>query len=353
MVEVVSPYQRASGRRVFLTTVFATFAVALAFVVQYAGINRALGDSGRTDATMATEYPLLGPDPGDEPAPSALYAGVMWSVLGVDVTPSDSFLRPSTVNVHLQVRNTLARTPLRVSDSLLSLTSSTGSTTGGALFTDAGRRVALDPGQARDLTASFSVGTSTPDPATLSLQIGELNHVPAVIPLVGPAPAQPAAATVGIDHTHLLLPDPDNANRQIVVEPVGAAIGVEAGPYRANASQRLAVVKVDVQRASIGPTSGFLSTAYWALRSSAGDTPAVLVAQGSTFGDNANELTLLFVFPADAHQLSVVAAAGRPEAATITLNDPAGPAPSPAAPTTDATPAAEPAAAPAADTASS
>ena len=38
---------------------------------------------------------------------------------------------------------------------------------------------------------------------------------------------------------------------------------------------------------------------------------------------------------------------------TITLNDPAGPAPSPAAPTTDVTPAAEPAAAPAADTASS
>lgn len=325
MLEVVSPYERVSGRRVLLTTVFVSVAVVLALLLQSAGIDGAFGDSGHpSEATMATEYPLTPPDPAAEPAPSALYAGVMWSVLGTDVTPGEGFLHPATVTVHLRLQNTLTLTAVRVADSLLTLTSTAGPLVTDALFTDAGRRVTLEPGQGREVSAAFTVTSmANPDPATLSLQIAEPSHVPAWIPLTTRPPAAPTAIRIDIDRSPVALPDPDRAGRQIVATPAGASLGIDAGPLRALATDHLFVIKVNLQRASINADSTFLTPAYWALQSSAGTSQAMLVAPGSKVGSNANELTLVFDVPVDAQQLQLVAAAGRPEATAIALSIPA------------------------------
>ena len=53
-------------------------------------VPEALGDGG--EAEVASDYPLTGADPTVEPLPSALYSGVMWSVAGTRVTPTEELL---------------------------------------------------------------------------------------------------------------------------------------------------------------------------------------------------------------------------------------------------------------------
>ena len=54
--------------------------------------------------------------------------------------------------------------------------------------------------------------------------------------------------------------------------------------------------------------STFLTPDYWSLQSSTGAVAPVLVAQGQETASNANEVTLVFAFPAEATDLNVVAA---------------------------------------------
>ena len=95
----------ASQRQLVLAAVWVVTTVVLITGLQTFGINQAFGDDGLpAQATIATEYPLEGPDPADVDSPAALYAGLMWSVLDTRVTPADGFLGRARVDVDLAHR---------------------------------------------------------------------------------------------------------------------------------------------------------------------------------------------------------------------------------------------------------
>jgi hypothetical protein len=312
-------------RQRLLVLVWVTVTAALAISVQTFGVGQAFGDNGAPapGEGIAVDYPLSPTVTTSSDAPSALYAGLLWSVTGTRVTPAEGFLGRAEVEVDLEVTNTLQRTPLRASEKLLALVTADGTTVPGAQFHESGTRLSLEPGETKTATASFEVGFSPdPDPATLSLRIAELSRVPALIPLGGaPAPAaDPVFAAV--DTTTIAVADPDRSDRKIAVTPTGATIDVNAGPYRALEGKRMAVVKVVVQRAEISQDSTFLTAGYWSLDTSAGPVAPVLVAKGRPAAANADEVTLVFAFPADAQHLSLVAAPGA-EAARFQIALPA------------------------------
>lgn len=338
----------SSQRQLLLAVIWVAVSALLAVALQTLGVNQAFGDDGSPALTgMAVEYPLAGPNPAAQSKPSALYAGLMVTVTDTRVTPATDFLNRAKVEVDLDVTNTLKLTQLRMPASMLSLVSSDGNVVTRPHFANAGTRLNLDPGQTDSVTVVFAVSfTPNPDPASLTLQIGEINRIPATIPVAGtaapsdaaPGDAAPATAPAGspgdqgavdgaaagpvyaaVDATPSALTDPDNATRQIVVQPEAATVDVNAGPYRAATGERLAVVKVVLQRAAINDDSTFLTPAYWALESSAGSSQAVLAARGAPAASNADEVTLVFDFPADAQNLKLVAAAGRPEATGFAL----------------------------------
>ncbi|MDH4076993.1 MAG: hypothetical protein OEW29_13740, partial [Acidimicrobiia bacterium] len=170
-------------------------------------------------------------------------------------------------------------------------------------------RMAIAPGETARVSVGFDVGfTANPDPAALSLRIAEPSRTPALIPLAGQPDDAPAPILAAVDTEPAALADPDHDGRQIVVNPTGARIDVNAGPIRALDGQRVAVVKVNLQRASVKEDSTFLTPDFWSLQSSAGAVAPVLVAKGQETASNANEVTLVFAFPAEATDLNVVAA---------------------------------------------
>ena len=119
-----------------------------------------------------------------------------------------------------------------------------------------------------------------------------------------------------------MLEDPENPQRQIVVEPQAATIGINAGPYRAAVGEELAVVKVMVQRSTSPDASGYLDTAYWALLADGEAVAPLLVTRTSQPATNTDEVTLLFAFPTGADELALVAGVGNTDAATFLVVTP-------------------------------
>ncbi len=315
----------SSQRQFMLALVWLATTATLAVGLQLFDSNQAFGDDGQSAVVgMAVEYPLAGPDPAAESLPSALYAGLMWSVVETRVTPAQGLMDRAEVQVDLKVRNTLAVTQLRAPASMLALVSSESPVVIGARLVDAGRRLAVEPDDTKTVTAVFELGFS-PNPSldTLSLRIGEPNRVPAIIAL-GPTSAAAASTVfVAVETTPTAAPDPDDSSRQIVVQPSAASIDINAGPYRAAEDERLAVVKVVLQRVEVTDESTFLTPGYWALEASTGTVAPVLVARGAEAAANADEVTLVFTFPADAQNLSLVAGPGQPQAVSFSVVVPA------------------------------
>lgn len=299
-----------SQRQLVLAVVWLAVTALLIVTLQTFGINQAFGDDGLpAGATIAVEYPLAPPETGAGDNPSALYAGLDWAVLDTRVTPADGFLARATVELDLAITNTLRLTTLRASENELSLVAADGNTVTETHFQDAPTRLSIGPGETAQVTIAFDIGfTANPDPATLSLRVGEPSRTPALIPLGGQAADAPAPVLAAVDTEPAALADPDRDGRKIVVNPTGARIDVNAGPFRALDGQRVAVVKVNIQRASVEENSTFLTPDYWSLQSSTGAVAPVLVAQGQETASNANEVTLVFAFPAEATDLNVVAA---------------------------------------------
>ncbi|MDH4349478.1 MAG: hypothetical protein OEW17_11775 [Gemmatimonadota bacterium] len=299
-----------SQRQVVLAVVWLAATALLIVSLQTFGINQAFGDDGLpAAATIAVEYPLTPPETEESDHPSALYAGLQWAVLDTRITPADGFLGRARVDLDLTITNTLRLTTLRASENELSLVAADGNAVTETRFEDAPSRMAIAPGETARVSVGFDVGfTANPDPAALSLRIAEPSRTPALIPLAGQPDDAPAPILAAVDTEPAALADPDHDGRQIVVNPTGARIDVNAGPIRALDGQRVAVVKVNLQRASVKEDSTFLTPDFWSLQSSAGAVAPVLVAKGQETASNANEVTLVFAFPAEATDLNVVAA---------------------------------------------
>jgi len=312
MVGVTVDQQATNSRsQLFYVGVWLLVTAMLVVALQTVSAPQALGDDGALDAAdPASDFPLSGADPSTEADPSAVYSGMLWSVTDARVEHAVGLLERATVEVDVTLHNTLDNAQLRVPDSMVTLVSTDGHVVTEGRFVDAGARLALEPGESRSVTIDFEVGyTQRPTLGSLSLQIAEPNRVPASIALGSPQPENDLPIFAAVDTTPATVVDPDNAARQIVIEPAAASVDINAGPYRAALGEQLAVVKLQVQRAEANEAAGFLDTDYWALSVGDETVNAILVAGTPDLGSSTDEVTLLFAFPEGADDLAVVAGA--------------------------------------------
>lgn len=298
----------------------------LVLVLQTIGVPQAVGDAGAASVTnVASDFPLTGIDPAEVEVPSVLYAGVLWSVGESRATDVDGLLERASVEIDATLTNTLESAQLRVPDSTVSLLSTEGPVVTDGRFVDAGARLTLDPGESVEVTIRFELGyTQHPELSTLALQIAEPNRVPASIQLGRAQLDEQRPLFAAVDTGPARITDPDDASRQIVVEPSAASIDVNAGPYRAAIGERLAVVKVRVQRAETTDTPGFLDYGFWALDADGTPTRAILVARSPESASNADEVTLLFAFAEGVEELELIAGADTDAPARFVIVIPSG-----------------------------
>lgn len=291
-----TPYESKS--QLFFAFVWLAVTALLLAVFQSVGTPQAFGSE--TTLPSSSEFQLVGPDPSDESLPSVLNGGVLWSVVDVEVTPTDDFLGRAVINVNLELTNTLAETRLRASVRDVGLVTADGFELPAGRFVDAGPRVTIEPGAREEVTLRVLTGHDRePEPADLTLVISESNRIPASIPLDGTRPEQEAPILLAVEATPSSMPDPDDATRQVVVELRAGSIGVNAGPYRAAVGERLAVLKVNVQRADSSETSAILGPDFWSLSVDGEPFDPIAVTSESSAADG-EEVTLLFAFPDDA-----------------------------------------------------
>ncbi len=313
-----TPDRQADTRhQLFFFVTWIVVTALLAIGLQLVGSTEAFGDDGRTAvAGVVADYPLRPADPSAEPIPSALYAGAMWSVTDAAVMNAGTVFDDSVIEVDVTVRNTLAASEVRIPDSMVRLAVAGGGDLGHGEFVDQPTRVVVEPGQTQDLTVRFRVGSvQEPDLGALFLQIGEPNREPAWIPLDGSAADSPSTVLAAVDAAPIVIADPGGQG-DLVLEPDAASVGVEAGSYRALVDERVAVVKIVVQRTS-GDDPAYADASFWAIEHDGTSSAAVLAAVEAGDASNADVVTLLFAFPADAGDLVVVAGADADEQARI------------------------------------
>ncbi|MGF1595437.1 MAG: hypothetical protein ACFCVK_00655 [Acidimicrobiales bacterium] len=315
--------QAAPRSQLFYAVVWLATTLLLVAILQVVTATEAFGDGDAGTITPASDFPLAGVELDEKvDGPSAVYAGQLWTVHDARATHAEGLLARASVEVDVTVTNTLAASAIRIPDSAVGLVDRDGAVVDGARFVGHGLRLSLEPGESIEVTIAFEVGfTQTPDLDELTLTIGEPNRIPATVPLDGSAPEIEAPVFAAVEADAKAITDPDDASRQIVVEPAGAAVDINAGPYRAVAGERLAVVKVSVQRAGSGPDAGYLDPAFWALETTSGTIPAILAAP-SDEPSNTDEVTLLFSFP-ESDELRLVAGADGSDATTFSLVLPA------------------------------
>ena len=301
----------------FYLLVWLLTSLLLAIVLQFVSAETALGDGfGEAPATVASDFPIQGADPADEPLPSVRYRGLMWSLVGAEVEPAPGLLDATVVDVELEVRNTLSATTLRAADSLVWLAADGSEDGVPARFRDAGTRLTLEPGERQRVVATFSLGRDAgTDPDDLSIEIGEPGRRPARLSLSATAsPDVDYPIRLAVDDESIVVDDPDEPARQIVLTVDAAAVDVDAGGYRALVDEHLVTVRVDVQRAAELDDPGFVQSDFWLLDADGEITAPIIVLWGDQPSGNTDEIVLLFSLPAEADDLTLVA-------------DPDGPAP--------------------------
>jgi len=315
-----------SRGQLFFALIWLLTTALLVTAFQTIGISEALGDEVTDPAdAVAPDFSLTAPDPAEHPFPTVLYGGMLWSVLDVRVTPVEAFLGRAVIDVDLELTNSLSSTRLRVSERELKLIDDDDLVLPQGRFVDVDPRLTIDPGETFALTFRVQTGHDRePDPEDLTLVIGESDRIPELIQLEGDEPAHDAPIPLAVEATPAPMADPDDTTRQIVVELVGASIGINAGPYRAGIDERLAVVKVKIQRASPSETSGFLDVGFWSMSADDAEVAPILVTRTAQVDGNADEVTLLFAFPAYATSFELDAGAGSPSPRSFALVLPSG-----------------------------
>lgn len=315
-----------SRSQLFFAFIWLTTTALLLGAFQTISIPQALGDDslGLVD-TGGSDYALMGLEPSADEQPSALYGGLHWTVTEVRVTPTEELLGHAVIEVDLELTNTLSTLRLRVSDREVVLRTRDDHVITGGRFADSGKRLAIEAGETKSVTYVATTGyDKNPNPRDLALVVGEANRIPATIPLVGNEEPDESSIFVAVDPTPFLLEDPDDAQRQIVVEPVAATLGINAGPYRAALGERLALVKVNVQRSTTLETASFLETGFWSMVADGTQVAPIVVTRTSEPTSNSDEVTLLFAFPESATDLSLAAGIGSAKSGSFDLVIPAG-----------------------------
>ena len=311
-----NPEQGASKSQLFYAAVWVLITFSLVAVTQLVGITEAAGDDG-LQLTDSIDFPLVGADPAATNLPSVRYGGLMWSRVDVRVSPAQGILGRSVVEVDLKVANTLHATTLRAPADMVRLArvGSSGEAIVGRL-TEVGRRLSLEPGESRLVTAEFEVGSDrAPDPRRWELRIGEPTRTPAIVPLVGEVGVAEYPILTAVDDTALVVADPDQVGRKVVVQAEAVALDVNAGPYRAADGGVLALAKVNVQSVGGSVNPGYLTSRFWGLQNDQGDVvEPILVAKGERSGPSSDEITLLFVLDNDPASLVLLAGLGADQA---------------------------------------
>ena len=318
---------RATNSRgqLFFVVVWLVVTAILVVSSQVISAPQALGDDGvAASVDAAADFPLTGVDPSEQVEPSIVYGGMLWTVTDARVTDAaEGLFERSQVEVDVTLTNTLTTTQLRVPDSMVALVSDAaeGPDADGVdgRFVDAGARLSLEPGEQVSVTIDFEVVDPSPSLDDLALQIAEPNRVPAAIPLGSEQVSHDYPVLAAVDTSPLTTVDPDDSTREIVVEPVAAAIDINAGPYRAALGEELAVVKVEVQRTESNADAAYLQNGYWALEVDGELVPAILAARSAETASNTDEVTLLFAFPGQPDDLAVVGAVGTGDEVTFSV----------------------------------
>lgn len=247
--------------------------------------------------------------------PSVVYAGVQWSLQEarfVSVTASSDGY--PVIIAELDLTNTTQNQVLRVRKSDLALIWSDGQRFGLDRFDQlrGARSFSLEPGEFRSVTAVFKPRVLT-DPAVeeTMLQIGSPGRIPAYIPLVGPMPRSifPVAGSLADDDA-TVVDDLDRGEGLLVITPRRAALGLNAGPYRAATGSRLVLVEVSVQRAETYDTPSFVQKDFWRLTVDGTPIAPGQVYRSSTDSSNEELITLVFVVPEEFSDASLEVADG-------------------------------------------
>lgn len=314
---------RATGTRgqLFFVTVWLVVTAILVVTSQVVSAPQALGDEGAEgQVDAAADYPLTGPDPAEEDDPSVVYGGMLWSVSEARVVEAaEGLFERSRIEVDVTLTNTLSATQLRVPDSTVALVTDDDTDPVPGRFVDAGARLAVEPGEEIAVTLDFEIFDPEPELSDFTLQVAEPNRVPATIRLGAEPDELDYPVLAAVDTSPLTTTDPSDATRQIVVEPLAASIDVNAGPFRASVDEELAVVKVEVQRTESDDDAGYLQNGYWSLEVDGERVPAILVARSGATASNTDEVTLLFAFPAEPDDITVIGAAGTSDEITFSV----------------------------------
>jgi hypothetical protein len=294
-----------SKNQLWYAMIWLVTTLLLVVTLQFVGVSEAAGDP-RSIRDTPPDFALTTVSVEDDSLPSALYGGALWTVTDTRVEAGTGLLSRAIVEIDVMVANTLDQTQLRLPDSMTSLSSTEGGMSTAVRFVDAGGLVAVEPGEQVGLTLEFEVGFSKDPPVeSLSLVIGERNRLPAAIPLGGSGIADVAVVQAAIGSDPVKLTDPDDASRQVVVDPAAVVISINAGPYRAELGERLAVVTVDVQRTS-SDAEQLYNSSFWGLEADGALYAPVVVARSGQPSANTDEISLLFSFPETAGDLSLV-----------------------------------------------
>lgn len=298
---------RTSKKQLWYAMIWLATTLTMVAALQLVGVSEAAGDQKGFDSSAPPDFALTTVTVDEDAEPSALYGGVLWTVTGTRVEASEGVLSRAVVEIDVDLANTLTRTQLRVPDGMVTLQDTeSGKVATGMRFVDEGNLVSIEPAETAQVTLQFEVGFSKDPPVeSLALVIGEQNRVPATIPLGGSGASDVNVVQAAIAMDPAQLADPDDASRSVVVEPRTVVIGINAGPYRAEIGERLAVVTVDVQRTSSDGQRLYDNT-FWGLQADDVIQPPVVVARSGQPAVSTDEITLLFSFPETAGDLSLV-----------------------------------------------
>ncbi len=299
--------------------------LALLLVMQAVSSPQAFGDNRPAGPESgAADYRLEGPPPADHDLPSAVYGGLRWSIVETRVEGTGELLGQARIEVDVLVDNTLAETELRFSERMVGLMTRDGTDLGPVRFVDEPSRLAVAPGERLALTVSARTGHDPdPAPASLVLRLAEQGRRATILPLTGGPTGVATPVFAAVDTADLVLPDPDDAERRVLVTPTAAVFTTEAGPYRAALGERLLLVEVAVERAAVTEPSAVHEPGYWALNVDGATVPALIVARAAEPAEgNTEGLTLLFAFGEDADRFELVVGADTPDAATSAVVEP-------------------------------
>jgi len=252
----------------YLALAWVAITVALVLAASFVVTGTAAGNEVVSNQTIDLSGVIESVSTPAEQYPSAMYGGMMWSLVDGRVVrrTDDPFSRPIVVAEMLASNTTNHQ--LRVRESDISIVLPDGSRHTATRFeqTSATSRFAVEAGEVQPVTVVFKLQTyQDPNPANLTVEWSEPSRTPATLPLVGGLPGVVGGSEFTIDDAVTVIPDAVNAPSNLVIEPTGAAVKTELGAFRAPTGQRVAAIDLSIRRVSATAASQYLEDDFWEL----------------------------------------------------------------------------------------